>query len=113
MTSKSPLALGDAIDPEQRRMLRDHLDALFRDMDAGKDEDMDEERFAAFLDDALADAARLEPPPGLAVDRWRILCDIHREIIEDCSPCRFTSPPRSNSALKRSRRKRSAIRSRC
>jgi hypothetical protein len=56
MTKRFPSALGGAPDPEQRRILREHLDALFRDMDAGKGEDMDDARLAAFLDDALEDA---------------------------------------------------------
>jgi antitoxin ParD1/3/4 len=45
-------------DPEQLRVLREHLDALFEDMDAGEGEDMDDERFTAFLDDCIV---RAEP----------------------------------------------------
>jgi putative addiction module CopG family antidote len=58
LTVAEAAACLSSADPEQRRVLREHLDALFEDMDAGAGQDMDDEGFTAFLDDCVV---RAEP----------------------------------------------------
>jgi len=53
LTAAEASACLNSADPDRRKVLREHLSAVFSEMEAGRGEDMDDEAFASFLDDCV------------------------------------------------------------
>jgi Arc/MetJ-type ribon-helix-helix transcriptional regulator len=58
LTAREAVACLNGDDPEKKRVLRAHLDAIFADMESGEGTSMNDAEFSSFLDDCIADAER-------------------------------------------------------